>query len=207
MNKKIFFILIFLLSSCYPLQEAEKEVPILDSTIEATENDDSLLQLSAVKTIEFESNLIIPDELSNEEEKLFNQLLEKVTSFGGRDQEAIAEYASDNGIDEEWLWGQWIELSESIQFQTHGNYPTMASDLINLSKVMIEKNIKNENYEFKNVRFDYDTTEKVAQVDAELIIDESLNQTLVRFKLSEDYQKAKLIELTIGEEHIVSEAD
>lgn len=189
MNKKLLFILIFLLGGCYPLREVEKEPAIVDSVIDEIVTDSSPIQVRSHKKIDFDTNISIP---------------QKITSSESHERQAITEYAIENNLDDEFLWLKWIELREQVQFETHGNYPTMPSDLISITEAIIAENIENKDYHLENLVSAFDFEDSMVQAGGEVIIEDDAYDMIVRFKLNEDYKKATLIDLTIGEQVIVS---
>lgn len=203
-NKKFLFILIFLLGGCYPFREVEKEPAIVDSIIDEVVTDSTPIQIRSNRKIEFDTNISIPPKITAADQELFDQLLEMITSSDSHERQAITKYAKENDLDDEFLWEKWIELRERVQFETHGNYPTMPSDLINITEEIIAENIENEDYYLENVVSAFDFEDSVVQAGGQVIIEDDVYDMAVRFKLNADYKKATLLDLIIGEQVIVS---
>lgn len=189
-----------LLGACSAEENTDKEVENEIEVIADETQEDSIVSPNLTTT--FKPKVTELRELTEEDEQLYEALLEAITEYSGSDRDAVYMVALENQIEPKELWETWIEIIDAKQHGIKGSNAILTEDFNNLLNEIVEKNIMGSQIKHNRGTFDSDADGRTTTARLNLDIDGKSHTVSFVIDHQDDYKTAEIIEFRVDGEDL-----
>lgn len=200
-----------LLGACQSVNDTTKtEQSAVEETAEVLNNNGNERETVPVRSDirrEFETPEVIElRELSEDDLKLYDAMMEAVTLNAAFDRDAIYKLAEEKSENPDEFWEEWLEISNAVTYREMGQFAISDSAMNELLYEILDANLAIENFNFADVtmsKVDFEPENNYSMMTGQFKFNQSTYLYRIGIKYSKDYREATITQLRIDGEDFI----